>query len=371
MPKNLTTLSKDDVSEFKSQLTEYKTAIDSNLHSMQRELEVSILREFGSAPHEVVTAYSSILLNGGKRIRGAIAISAYNLFGGQNEDLIMRGACALEMLNTYILIADDIQDRSHTRRGTKTAHVALRDYHMKHHLKGDAQHFGEALAINSLLVAQHYASNLIAFLPTDPATVVRALQNINKCFIVTSHGQTMDLFVEATGSASLEDVNNILEWKTAYYTFINPLQLGAILAGADTHAIEALAEYGLYAGKAFQLTDDIIGTFGDESKTGKSALDDIKEGKRTFMVVKALQHASSSDAYFLESCLGNQQLTMHEFKRCKKIIQDTGALASTRQEATTAVEHALQALENSANNWQPEAKKFLMTLARYVLVRDA
>ena len=283
----------------------------------------------------------------------------------------MRAACALEMLNTYILIADDIQDRSHTRRGNKTAHVALRDYHSENHLNGDAQHFGEALAINSLLVAQHYASNLIADLPIDADTRIRALQNINKCFITTCHGQTMDLFIEATGNASIADVNNILEWKTAYYTFINPLQLGAILAGADTKANDALATYGLHAGRAFQLTDDIIGTFGDEDKTGKSPLDDIKEGKRTFMIVQALAKTSSSDAYFLESCLGNQQLTMQEFERCKKIIHETGALATTRQEASDAVELALRALEGNANGWQPTAKKFLSTLAQYVLVRDA
>ena len=370
MQKYLTTLSNTDFSIFKQQLDEYKNIIDTELKAIAEQLASDTVEQFGELPKEVVQAYCNVLLNGGKRIRGSLALAAYALFGGEDEQLITRAACALEMLNTYILNADDIQDRSESRRGGKTAHIQLRDYHTSEHLKGDPLHFGEALAINSFLIAQHYASNIIASLPTTPDIRIKALQNINKCFIVTAHGQTMDLFVEARGTSSLHDLNNILEWKTAYYTFINPLQLGAILAGASDDAMATLAEYGLYAGKAFQITDDIIGTFGNETQMGKSMLDDIKEGKRTLLVVHALSHASASDSYFLESCLGNQSLTMHDFERCQKILVDTGALSAARHEAATSSKQAIEVLQ-AQTDWRSEPKQFLIELVQYLLVREA
>lgn len=370
MQKYLTTLSNTDFTLFKQQLSHHKTLIDTELEIIANQLIADTAEQFGELPKEVVQAYCNVLLNGGKRIRGSLSMSAYELFGGTDEQLIIRAACALEILNTYILIADDIQDRSESRRGGKTAHIQLRDYHVAERLKGDAYHFGEALAINSFLIAEHYASNIIAGLPTTADIRIKALQNVNKCFIVTAHGQTMDLFVEATGTSSLNDVNNILEWKTAYYTFINPLQLGAILAGAPDDAMNVLAEYGLFAGKTFQITDDIIGTFGNEAQTGKSILDDIKEGKRTLLVMHALAKATASDSYFLESCLGNQSLTMHDFERCQKILVDTGALDSAKHEAALSSQKATAVLQKQTN-WQKEPKQFLVDLVQYLLVREA
>lgn len=370
MSKKSITLKKTNTAGFKTQLATYKAVIDKELSTITQRLLSETAEQFGEVPKEVVQAYVNVLTHGGKRIRGSLAMVAYAMFGGTNHKAIVQAACALEMLNTYILIADDIQDRSETRRGGKTAHAQLRDYHVSHHMKGEALHFGEAMAINSFLIAQHYAANIIATLPVRADISLRALQNINRCFMVTAYGQTMDLFVEANGSASVEDVNNILEWKTAYYTFVNPLQLGAILAGASDEDIQTLAEYGLHAGRTFQLTDDVIGTFGKQSITGKSPLDDIKEGKRTLLVVTALAKASPSDAYFLESCLGNQQLTMHEFERCQKIIVDTKALALAEAEAASSAKHAIVAIDKQTSA-DEVAKHFLIDLAKYLLVRDS
>lgn len=370
MQKYLTSLSNTDFSEFKKELGEYKEQIDAELEIVVGNLITDTAEQFGVMPKEVVQAYANVLKNGGKRIRGSLAITAYKMFGGTNEQLITQAAAALEMLNTYILIADDIQDRSEIRRGGKTAHIQLRDLHAEQHLKGDAMHFGEATAINSFLIAQHFAANIITNLDTTAEIKIKALQNINKCFIVTAHGQTMDLFVEANASTSEADVNNILEWKTAYYTFINPLQLGAILAGASNSDMELLAEYGLHAGRTFQLTDDIIGIFGDASLTGKSNLDDIKEGKRTLLIIKALANASDTEAYFLESCLGNQSLTMHEFEQCQNILRSTGALAYAQKEAAESAQKAIDSIKEQST-WSVESKEFLIELAKYLLIRKS
>lgn len=359
-----------DFTEVKARIALHKTVVDDELVRIADGMRSTTKEQFGAMPGEVVDAYLHVLLNGGKRIRGALAIESYRLFGGTDDTLIVQAACALEMLNTYMLVVDDIQDRSELRRGGKTAHIRLKDYHEAQHLKGDALHFGEALAMNSFLIAQHTASSILTQLPTDAATIIKALQTVNQCLVVTAHGQTMDLFVEAAGRASDADVNNILEWKTAYYTFINPLQLGAILARATDAATQAITNYGLAAGVVFQLTDDILGMFGDEATIGKSVLDDIKEGKRTMLITQALKNATTADAYFLESCLANQQLSMHEFTQCQAIIKTSGALAAVQDLAAAKAQVALSALDDIIIPANP-AKRFLHDIVLYLLVRTS
>jgi len=326
--------------------------------------------QFGEHPHTVMSAFNDVLNRGGKRIRGALAINTYKMFGGTDMELILRAASALEMLNTYMLVADDIQDRSPTRRGGPTVHTELMQMHKQLHYKGDSSHFGVASAISSFLVAQHYAANIIAELPTTAEVRIAALKNLNRCYLVTGHGQTLDIFSEYAANVTKNDINNILVWKTAYYTFINPMQLGAILAGADDKSIESLVNYGREAGRTFQLTDDILGTFGSENLTGKSPLDDIKEGKRTLLIEYTLDMANKTDQYFLLDCLGNQKLSAAEFLRCQNIIMESGALAATQQEAAQSAQKATSALDEH-KDWPKPERQFLTDLVNYLLVRSS
>jgi geranylgeranyl pyrophosphate synthase len=364
------TIESIDFAEFSKTLEYRQNLINAELESISQEIITDTTEQFGIYPAEVINAYIAVLLRGGKRIRGALAMEAYEMFGGKDQDVIVKAACALEMLNTYVLVADDIQDRSLTRRGGPTAHIILKKYHDNLHLKGDSQHFGEAAAISSFLIAQHLASNILLQLPVEESVRIRALVSVNKSFVITGHGQTLDIFSEAVEDISEQDIYNILSWKTAYYTFINPMQLGAILAGASEQQISPLVDYGLNAGRVFQLTDDIIGTFGNELDTGKSSLDDIKEGKRTLLIVSALKAASSSDAYFLSSCLGNQNITMSEFKRCKNILEKTGALSATKQAAMDSATEAIEVLDTNST-WPLSSRKFLQDLVGYLLIRKS
>jgi geranylgeranyl diphosphate synthase type I len=246
----------------------------------------------------------------------------------------------------------------------------LRDYHETKHLAGNSQHFGESIAINSFLIAVHYAMNILASLSVEPEVRIKAIQNVNKCFIATAHGQTLDIFNEVVAKVSEQDVLNVLEWKTAYYTFVNPLQLGAILAGAKDSELQALAEYGIHAGRTFQITDDILGIFSTVSESGKSPLDDIKEGKRTLMAVYALDNATKPDAYFLEHALGNQNLTMAEFEHCKRILIESGALDYARTMATTSANAAAEVIVKNTN-WPQNTKQFLLDLVQYLVDRKS
>jgi len=166
-------------------------------------------------------------------------------------------------------------------------------------------------------------------------------------------------------------VQNVMEWKTAYYTFLNPLTFGMVLAGANTATTDAIRDYSLNAGRAFQVTDDILGTFGAEFESGKSPLDDIREGKRTLLTVYALEHTDKADRNFLMQMLGNSNLSQAEFDRCKDILVESGALAYTEQKAKHYVQTALTSLEENSEFWTADGQRFLSGLAQTLLHRKA
>lgn len=354
---------------FLQTLSQYKSLIDADIESYCDEVISQTHEQFGEYPTEAVKAYCELLRRGGKRIRGALTMTSYHMLGGSDETVALQAARAIEMLHAYILMVDDIQDRSEIRRGGPTAHMILKSYHETHHLQDEAQHFGESITMNGFLFGAHSALNILADLAVEPERRLRAIKNVNQHFIATAHGQSMDIFNEVLETADESAVDKVLLWKTAFYTFMNPLQLGAILAGANEEQLKKLEAYSLSAGRVFQITDDILGIFSDEDKSGKSPLDDIKEGKRTLLTVKALELAPKADAYFLEQMLGNKQLTNTEFHRCREIIEESGALAYARTQAQHSMVDALAALEEVNGDWGAEQKEFLQQLVRYLIDR--
>jgi geranylgeranyl pyrophosphate synthase len=177
------------------------------------------------------------------------------------------------------------------------------------------------------MTGAHAAQILLAGLSASDELKIKVLAIVNLAMITTAHGQTYDIINELRTDVPLEDIEHVLEWKTAHYSFLNPLCVGMVLAGADCAATDAIRDYALNAGKAFQIADDIRGIFGNDKDNGKSAMDDIREGKRTLLTSYALESATESDAVFLKMCLGNPGLSRSEFTRCKEIIEVSGALA--------------------------------------------
>lgn len=352
--------------KFAKELAEYQARIEQCLQNIANKLLDDTQQKYGEHPFEVVKAYTDVLLRGGKRLRGALAICSYEMFGGSNKELIDQAAAGLEMLNAYILIADDIQDRSALRRGGPTAHTMLATYHKNHNLSGEARHFGESLAINASLFGLHESLNTFLELPVSAEDRIAALSLINQGFITTVHGQTLDIYNEYAPNVSEESAENVLIWKTAHYTFINPLQLGATLANAHKADIQVLTEFSLHAGKLFQLADDVTGIFSTQEEIGKSPLDDIKEGKRNNLILQALKLATPKDTEFLSDMLGNQKLTKQQFSKCQSIIRDSGALNNISQMAQYEL---TQSLENLLSDWPQKQRSFLEGLVSQIYKR--
>lgn len=225
--------------------------------------------------------------------------------------------------------------------------------------------------MNAALLGNHAAQMLLTILDVDPKLRSIAIGTINQGMITTAHGQFNDIFNEVSGEVTERDVQNVLEWKTAYYTFLNPLTFGMVLAGAKIPMTDAVRDYSLNAGRAFQVTDDILGTFGQEFESGKSPLDDIREGKRTLLTIYALEHAEQADKNFLIQMLGNANLSQSEFNRCKAILVESGALDYADKQAQEAIHAAIASLDEQAKAgvWSAEDTKFLRGLAEALIHR--
>jgi geranylgeranyl diphosphate synthase, type I len=356
---------------FGKKLERYKKLIDDDISSYSKQVRQATLKAYGAHARLATDAYLSILGRGGKRIRGALTMLGYEMSGGKNASMILQAARAIEMLHAYILIMDDIQDRSPIRRGGPTAHVLLADYHRNHQLSGDSGHFGVALALNAMGVGNHAAQMILANLDAPEELRIKVMSIVNRTIVVTAHGQTNDIMNEVVAHASAQDVERVLEWKTAHYTFLNPLHVGMVLAGADCADTDAITEFAMHAGKAFQITDDILGIFGNEFESGKSPLDDIKEGKRTVLTVYALDNTTNGNKNFLLQMLGNDSLTQAEFERCKDILVECGALEFAKKQAADHVGKAKDSLIKHKGRWEASGVNFLQGLVEYLLVRSA
>jgi geranylgeranyl diphosphate synthase, type I len=135
---------------------------------------------------------------------------------------------------------------------------------------------------------------------------------------------------QARGESDLDQAMRVLRYKSAKYSIERPLHVGASLAGGEQRVLEALGDFGLPLGEAFQLRDDLLGVFGDPVLTGKPAGDDLVEGKRTVLVALALEHASQEEARHLDRSLGTA-LSPDEVDALRGIIERSGA--HTRVEA--------------------------------------
>jgi geranylgeranyl diphosphate synthase type I len=351
-------------SSFAEKMAEYKEAIEADIADYAEYVRRMTRHEFGQYPTEAeIDIFLDILARGGKRIRGALVMAGYEMCGGKDRVMIIQAARALEMLHAYILIIDDIQDRSKLRRGKPSAHEMLAEYHQKHKLKGDAAHAGISLALNAALAGGHAAQIVLANLNADAELRMKAVSIVNRTMMITAHGQTVDIMNELVDMPTAKDIDDVLEWKTALYTIINPLHVGMVLAGVGCRETDAITPYALHAGKAFQITDDILGIFGQEKELGKTPGDDIREGKGTILTQYALEHCSPKDKLFLQSCLGNSKLTEKDFEDCRRIIEEAGALVHARAKAAEHIDQALAAIDATQSLWTQDGAAFLRSLA--------
>ncbi len=282
-----------------------------------------------------------LLARSAKRLRPAFVHWGHVAAGGDGAASdVLDLAAAVELLHTFALVHDDVIDRSPTRRGGPAAHTRLAGAGAD----GDRAWFGASAAIVAGDLAFVWADELVdaACAGAEHAAAVRQAYTTLRTEVIV--GQYLDLHVSnqpAGEDAAGADPLRVALLKSGRYTVTRPLELGARLAGAGDTVLAPLLAYGDAAGIAFQLRDDVLGVFGDESATGKDAFGDLREGKRTLLVVRARELAATPARRELDGLLGDPQLTDAGAARCREIIAASGALASV--EARIGAEAAVAA----------------------------
>jgi geranylgeranyl diphosphate synthase type I len=186
---------------------------------------------------------------------------------------------------------------------------------------------------------------------------------------LTGLGQLDDIATPLS-DVNEEDIVRKYVQKSSYYTFVNPLQLGFTLAGnTDKATLEACETFGIAAGVAFQLHDDYLGMFGVGDETGKSNLDDLREGKYTLLMHHALEHASPEAVHQLRSLLGNPQASEADLKTVQELLRASGSEAYCQAEALRYADEAKHSLEHS-DIGTPELRTVLRTVVEYSISRE-
>lgn len=302
--------------------------------------------------------------NGGKRVRPAFMYSGYIAAGGQAQEAILFASLSVELLHTFALMHDDIIDNSDLRRGELTTHKAFEAYHKTRKLKGNKKEFGLSSAILAGDLAFSFAEEILTTAPFPQERIRRARYFFDQMKIQVIYGEYLDVLGGYKDSLTEDEVLQVLEYKTAKYTVERPLHIGAMLAGSDYQTLETFSRYGIPFGQAFQMQDDIVGTFGTEEEIGKPADSDIKEGKKTLLLTKAYEKADKNQLKVLNRVVGKKGATKEDIAKVKQIMEKTGAYDYCVKLAKELLVQAKNAIEDV--KLKDEGKGYLLAAADYL-----
>jgi geranylgeranyl diphosphate synthase type I len=238
--------------------------------------------------------------------------------------------------------------------------------------RGDSEVFGRAGAILLGDLLLMWSAEMWGGSGLGAEAIERARPYLDLVRTEVTVGQYLDIVAQAAvtdPSSALDRAGRVLEYKSARYTVTRPSQLGAALGGGSSELIDGLGRYGSPLGRAFQLRDDILGLYGDESLTGKPAGDDLREGKRTLLVAHAMGLASAAAADRLDALLGDPGLDLAGIIEARDIISSSGALARVEKTIGSELDSAMSAL--AATEMDDRARTAFESLARLAVDRVA
>lgn len=323
------------------------------------------------------------MLAGGKRLRAAFCYWAWRAHGGtpgdDREQAVLHAGAALELFQAAALFHDDVMDDSSTRRGRPTAHLVFADEHRAAGRRGDARRFGDGTAILlgdlALVASDDEMARALRGLPDDVADAARHVFETMRTEVTV--GQYLDLLAQSMPWGDPEDderrAREVVRSKSARYSVEHPLVLGAALAGADEDALAACRRLGLPLGEAFQLRDDLLGVLGDPATTGKPAGDDLREGKRTVLVARALARATAAgDTATVDALtrgVGDPALDADGVAHLTALMVGTGAVADVERLIDDLCRRAFDEIE--LRPWPEPARGMLLALAHAVVERSS
>lgn len=313
---------------------------------------------------EPMAEIARLVLAGGKRLRPAFCQWGYVAAGGDADDAIVADAgAAFELMHAFALFHDDVMDDADSRRGQPTTHTVFAERHAADGWAGESRRFGEGVAILIGDLAFVYADRLLA--EANPT----AWRVWNELRIELNVGQVLDILGSVRGVRDVAQAERICRYKSGKYTIERPLHLGAALAAPDRfdELAPVLSGYGLPLGDAFQMRDDVMGAFGEEDVTGKPVGGDLREGKPTPLLARAVAAADDAQRDVLR-LVGSEALTDTDVERIQSVLVETGALADLESTIDRLTAEAIEAIQ--AASLDATATCELVALAEFVAARN-
>ena len=294
------------------------------------------------------------LSSGGKRLRPTLALTAAEcvlnggLLSGDVPENVLPAAMALEVFHNFTLLHDDVMDRAEVRRGRPTVHAKWDD--------------NTAILSGDQMLIEAY--KLIAKVPSDK--VQKTLELFNEMATGVCEGQQYDIDFEKTSQVTIGDYMMMIEKKTSLL-LAYAMRIGGYIAGATAQQQQALYQYGLHIGLAFQIQDDILDVYGDPKTFGKAIGGDICSNKKTLLLLTALENADA------ESMAELQRWMTEDRQGAKEKIEAVTAIYDrlhVRQKCEAVMEeHTALALAQLDLLPQNEATERLRDLAERLAVR--
>lgn len=343
-------------------LNKIKNKIEATLASYISRIDsVYSLRDISPVLSSYIKEY---LKRRGKRVRSTLFVLSYLGYAKKPKPGLYRSSLALELLHNFMLIHDDIIDRSALRRGRPAMHTML-DSHLAPYknLKFNGSDLG--IVIADVI----YAMAIDAFLEIreDPVNKEAALKKFVEAAIFTGSGEFIEMLAGAKpiDRITIKDIYKIYDLKTAHYTFCSPLTVGALLAGAPPGQISALIRYGIDVGRAFQINDDILDMFAAENQTGKSSLTDIKESKKTVLIWYAYRKTTSNNRLIMQRTFNKPCISQTDLENIRRIVRSSGGLDFARAQIRQLLKQAL--LSSKDLTMKPNYKKLLIAYPAHLL----
>lgn len=322
-------------------------SIDSLYEREKKKINTQLQNLFKNRePRSLYAPASYILKNGGKRIRPMLVLFSAKSVGGSFKN-VKHTALAVELLHSFSLVHDDIMDNADKRRNLLTLHK-------KYDLN-------TAILAGDSILSIAYQELLKDFNNNTKTSI----EIFTKALIEICEGQSYDKDFETNKKVSIKDYKLMIQKKTAALTEMC-CHLGAVLGGGSQKEIQSLKLFGRYIGFAFQIRDDLLDITADEKKFGKVMGGDLMEGKKTFLLLKALELARGNDKKLLLKLIKDNGTSNKNVLTYKEIYLRLGILELTVKEIKKYTSKAL----NKLNCLKGNEKEKLIWLAGYLLNRN-
>lgn len=325
-------------------ITEHDAARVESVLSQHCDKRLAAAAQYGSDYERLWQAISRSA-RGGKLLRPALVLGVHEQLGGTQGAAAVEVAVAFELLHTAFLLHDDVIDRDLVRRGNRNVIGERLDEGIAAGIGVDqAERWAQASAILGGDLLIHDAQSLIARLTIAEPSRLALLDLLDDAVFASAAGELADVALSAGAARpDLQSVLAMTTWKTAPYSFAAPLQAGAILASAAEHTGQLLGRFGSLVGMAFQLRDDVLGVFGDESVTGKSVVGDAREGKMTAMMAFARQTSAWGE---LQALVGVAETGEESITHVRGLLVECGALGYVEDLIATTIAESIALLED-------------------------